>query len=134
MPLNAEDAIEACADRFEQPLPTGHRLVAHALPGTELWSVNAVENRGMPYPGSFLIVGPDGQVWPFSSNPGIHDAGLVVSVLSDLYRRALTRFVEPERLAARVRDLTEERADRFRALIHEAEAGQLRTPRPRQLP
>lgn len=134
--VTEEDAIRVLAEYWEPrsgPLPEGDRFVA--LPGDDgFWRVNALDAAGRPYAGSNLIVGPDRRLWVFSSNPGIHDFGLVDRTLSALYSEGLQSVVDPDLLAEALQVMTAQRREAERGLIEQAKAGELRARGPRHLP
>lgn len=134
MAITAEEATEAYREFRPFDLPAGHRHVARAVGGSTLWSVATVDEHGRAYLGSYNLVGPDKRVWAFSSNPGIHDPDLVAASLERLYQAGLADRVEPEHLAARVRELTDARQEALREVLRSAEAGELRDRPPRNLP
>jgi hypothetical protein len=114
---------------------TAERSIRAArIGGTELWSVGQLDEQGRPLAGAMSIVGPDGRLWTFSSNPSIHDPNLVVGALARLYDSDATQLVELDRLADRIRHLTDERQTQLRAIVRDAQAGELRTPPARRLP
>lgn len=129
--MEEADATEAVVAAATDP---AREYRARHIGGTDLWSVAAFSLDGAPCVGTFTVVGPDRRVWSFSSNPGLHDSDLVVTVLEALYRERLTPHVTEEALSDRIQGLTEERANHVRALVREALAGELRRGRPRTLP
>jgi hypothetical protein len=96
--IDAEAAIEAARALFGE---TPDRIIALAA-GDGLWYVNAVDSEGRPWAGSSVIVGPDGQVWSFSSNPAIPDPAVVDEAVAGIYQRGVAGFVEPALLADRI--------------------------------
>lgn len=127
---------EACALLAERlgPLPEGHRVVASKCEGSGLWNVNAIDDRGWPYAGANFKVGPDGRLWTFSSNPGIHDFDLVVAALNAVYSEGLQSRVENDRLAELIRSETAKRTGWRRKVVDAAAAGDLRERPERRLP
>lgn len=85
-------------------------------------------------PGAFHVVGPDGHLWSFSSNPSIHDPALVVSILERLYGLNLVDLVSEELLIARVTSLTRDRFAQLDQVLQDAASGSLGVRPPRDLP
>lgn len=134
MAITSEEAIEAYCEFRPFELPLGHRHVAHPVGGSPLWSVVTLDEGGRGYLGSFNLVGPDKQVWTFSSNPSIHDPDLVKSILARMYSAGVAALVEPDLLASKIRELTDAREESIRGLVRSAHAGELQTRPSRTLP
>ena len=132
VPLDAGQAAAAVAATFPDP---GLRYEANKVAGTDLWSVGAFDGlNDMPLPGGAFFVGPDMRVWSFSSNPGMHDRGLVIAVLSAIYREGVAGAVEQDALAEAIREATVVRQRQVREIVGQAAAGSLRTRPSRPLP
>jgi hypothetical protein len=125
-----DDARRVLAERVHD-LPEGDRIVANRVGGSDVWSVGIRDDKGRPYVGSAQFVGPDGRLWRFSSNPGIHDYELVRRVLVGIYDSNIADFVDETVLFDRLKELTEATGKAVRALVKDAEAGSLRAPRER---
>jgi hypothetical protein len=121
------DAIAVLATSVRD-LPPGHRLVATPVAGTEIWHVGMQDDHGRAYAGANMLVGPDGRLWTFSSNPAIHARHLVEQVLATIYSKRLAAEVDEVVLGERIRTLTEEQDQAVRALIKSAQGGELRAP------
>ena len=132
MATGADQAIEAARHLFAFA-GDGHRLQATAR-GEELWSVAAVNERGMVEPGALVVVGPDLRVWVFSSNPSIHDSDTALFVLECIYAAGVADHVDTETLADRVALATSAAQEQRRSIVEDAVAGSLRAARPRRLP
>ncbi len=125
-----EDACRVLADRVHD-LPDGDRVVASRVGGTNVWSVGILDDKGRPYLGAAQFVGPDGRLWRFSSNPSIHDLGLVRRVLVGIYDANAADLVDEDVLLQRVHDLTATMSEAVRAVVKDGVAGSLRAPHER---
>lgn len=132
MAISAEQVIDATRGVFAD-VDDPHRVVA-----TEqhdgLWTVHAVDGDGRPWPGVLVVVGRDLKVWTFSSNPGIHDPDTAFAALAGIYEADVASFVDPDLLAERITEATAEIRAVRRAIVADAEAGQLRARPQSRLP
>jgi len=117
-----EDAI-AVADHLCGPVPQGDRVVARRVRDSSIFSVCAIDQRGRGYIGVNLLVGPDGRVWRFSSNPGIHDPGVVESVLCELYESDDRGAADQQAVRGRVERITRQQAGEVRQHIDDDPGG-----------
>lgn len=132
--MDEQTAIEAARPMFGR-LDSGSRLFAMRLDSlVELWTVNAADAQGLPWAGSQILVGPDGKVWSFSSNPGIHEQRIVVDALVGIYEAQLATAVDVGALADRIELATRRARDECKAILADAAAGELRGRRRRELP
>ena len=122
-----EDARQVLADRSGD-LPPGHGIVARRVGGTNLWSVNVVDDQGRGYVGSNQLVGPDGRLWRFSSNPQIHDWHIVERVLVRLYNKNAAENVDESSLADRIKQVTVLVEEEVRKVVKDAQSGILGSP------
>lgn len=119
-----QDAIAVVA-AASGPLPEGHRILARRVGGSSIWSVNAVDDRGRGYIGVNQLVGPDGRIWRFSSNPAVHDYQIVKSVLYRLYQSGAAGEVDQHAVARRVEAITRAQEAAVQQLADDALAGTL---------
>jgi hypothetical protein len=128
------DAIAAYEEAFFRAFPgaerSGTRVVVRQVQRTDLWHVATVDiESGEVSGGANIFVGPDGQVWPFSSNPRMHDWELVPRVLQAIYRAGVANRRHPAVLLDRVEQMTQRRNDEVTELLDQARRGELRSPR-----
>lgn len=109
------------------------RVVATAR-GDDPWTVDAVDERGRPWPGMLVVVGEDLRAWVFSSNSNIHDPNTVFAALRGIYTAGVASSVDPDLLAERVAAATAEIDAQRRSIVADAEAGTLRSRPERRLP
>lgn len=131
-----ETEADACAVLVARlgALPQGHEVRGSRVGGSHLWNVNAVDEHGRGYVGTRYIVGPDGRLWTFSSNPSIHDQDLVDAVLAGLYAKGVADRVEDDHLVAFIASRTAQKAEWVHQAVEQATSGELRSRSPRALP
>ena len=136
VPQAVETEADACAVLVARlgALPQGHEVKASRVGGSHLWNVNAVDEQGRGYVGTRYIVGPDGRLWTFRSNPSIHDPDLADAVLAALYAKGVADRVEDDHLAAFIASRTAQKAEWVHQAVEQATSGGLRSTSPRALP
>ena len=130
--MTESDVVDIFTQRF--PDVAKADVGAQLLPGTPLWSVQAFDEQGRPNAGAGYFVGPDRRLWQISSNPGIHDYDLAVSLLGYAYREGLATRLDEDLFSARLREITESRESEVRRFAADLRGGALRHASERRLP
>lgn len=129
--ISQEQACEVLSTHLG-PADPRLRYRASSVPGTGLWRVTAYHGGEDAGPGAVppvYFVGPDGTLWQFSADGEVHDVGVAVDVLAQLYAQGLARQVEPELFANRLAEVTEERVRLARSLLVDARSGRFKSQR-----
>jgi hypothetical protein len=130
----SHDEVVAIAERHWASHDSDCTVHTTPLGDSGLYSAALVDDSGRPEAGAATLIGPDGRIWVLSSNPGIHDYDLAVSLLQDAYKSGHVDYLDTELFAARVGELTWDRWEARRAFLADLRAGSLRAKSDRQLP
>jgi hypothetical protein len=88
----------------------------------------------MPYVGTATVIGPDERVWVWSSNPGIHDFALAITLLGVAFESGLAIHLDQEAFERRLADLTERRRQDVKDFVADLRSGSLRARKTTHLP